>query len=71
MLELLENLWEIIYSCGRFIVSLITSLIQTLAFLPNIISSLNEAIRYLPPVLVLFATLSMTLLILNYIIGRN
>lgn len=71
MLELLENLWEIIYSSGRFIVSLITSLIQTLAFLPNIISSLNEAIRYLPPVLVLFATLSMTLLILNYIIGRN
>lgn len=48
MIELLENLWEIIYSSGRFIVSLITSLIQTLAFLPNIISSLNEAIRFLP-----------------------
>lgn len=71
MLEILQSIWDFIQSIINLVVMLITSLLQALLFLPNMISSLTESVGYLPPVLALFATLFITFMIINYVIGRQ
>lgn len=67
-LKSILNFFEAIFD---FVTMLIESLINALLFIPELLSSFTGAISYLPPILGVFATLSITFLIVNYIAGRN
>lgn len=71
MLSFFSQLWDTITGVLALVVQLIRSLLQALVFIPQFVSSLTESIGYLPGVLALFATLSVTLLVVNYIVGRQ
>lgn len=71
MLSFFSQLWDTITGVLALVVQLVKSLIQALVFLPQFISSLTESVGYLPSVLALFASLTITLVVVNYIIGRK
>ena len=71
MLEVLNSIWEFIQSIINLVIMLIKSLYEALLFLPSMITSLTESVGYLPPVLALFATLFITFMIINYVLGRQ
>lgn len=71
MIAALNWIIDFVQSIVQFIVQLFTSLIQAITMLPGMITSLTGAVGYLPPILALFATLYITFLIVNYIIGRQ
>ena len=71
MLSFFSQFWDIITGVLALVVQLVKSLIQALVFLPQFISSLTESVGYLPSVLALFASLTITLVVVNYIIGRK
>lgn len=70
MLSFFSQLWDTITGLLALVVQLVRSLFQALVFIPQFVSSLTEAVGYLPGILTVFATLSITLVVVNYIIGR-
>lgn len=71
MLSFFEQIWDVIQSALSLVVQLVKGLFQAFMFIPQIIASLTESIGYLPGVLAIFATLGVTFMIINYIIGRQ
>lgn len=71
MLSFFSQLWDTITGVLALVVQLVKSLIQALVFLPQFISSLTESVGYLPGILTVFASLGITLMVINYIVGRN
>lgn len=71
MREFFSQFWEMLTGIAALFAQLIHSLIQALSFAPYFGSSLIESVGYLPGILTVFATLSITLMIVNYIVGRN
>lgn len=70
MLNFFLQFWDAIVGVFALVAQLLKSLIQGFMFLPYFISSLSESIGYLPGILAVFASLGVTLLIINYIVGR-
>lgn len=67
----LKKLYNIIVSLGEFIVSLVSSLLQAIAWLPRLISSIFQSIGFMPPLLGIFCTLAVTFLVVNYLADRK
>lgn len=70
MLSFFSQLWDTITGVLALVVQLVRSLFQALVFIPQFVSSLTESVGYLPGILTVFATLSITLVVVNYVIGR-
>lgn len=71
MLGKLKSIGNFIEALWDFVLMLIESLINALLFIPELLSSFTGAVSYLPPILGVFATLSITFLVVNYIAGRK
>lgn len=71
MISLLENIWEFFKSIIAFVVHMIDFMIDQVTFIPEAILTLFEAVAYLPGVLIGFASLYITFLIFNYLLGRK
>lgn len=71
MIGKLKSILNFFSAIWDFLGMLIQSLINALAFIPDLLSSFTGAIAYLPPILGVFATLSVSFLIVNYIAGRK
>lgn len=71
MLSFFSQLWDTITGVLALVVQLIRSLFQALMFIPQFVSSLTEAVGYLPGILTIFASLTVTLVVVNYIVGRK
>lgn len=64
ILNFFEALWD-------FVTMLIESIINALLFIPELLNTFTSSIAYLPALLGVFATLSVTFLVVNYIAGRK
>lgn len=71
MLDALNFIVDLFKSLGNLIKMFVSGLATCYAMLPSFITSFFESIGYLPAVLAYFATLAVTLMVLNYIIGRK
>lgn len=71
MLSFFDQLWSIVVSVLSLVGQLVKGLFQALMFIPSALGSLTEAIGYLPGVLAIFASLGITFMIINYIVGRQ
>lgn len=67
----LKKLYNIIVSLGEFIVSLVSSLLQAIAWLPRLISSIFQSIGFMPPLIGIFCTLAVTFMVVNYLADRK
>ena len=75
MLDTIKNffLWiyNLIVDIIGFITSLVTGLINVLKSIPQILTFTTSAIGFLPSVLSVFATLTITISIIYLIVGRH
>lgn len=67
----LKKLYNVIVSLGEFVVSLVSSLMQAIAWLPKLITSIFESIAFMPPLIGIFCTLAVTFLVVNYLADRK
>lgn len=67
----LEAFFDIFRSLVAFIVSLVQSVFDMIKLLPTVVSLFVSSIGFLPSMLSLFATLSITVSIIYLIVGRN
>lgn len=67
----LKKIYNIIVSLGEFIVSLVSSLLQAIAWLPRLLSSIFQSIGFMPPLIGIFCTLAVTFLVVNYLADRK
>ena len=67
----LKKLYNIIVSLCEFIVSLVSSLLQAIAWLPRLISSIFQSIGFMPPLIGIFCTLAVTFMVVNYLADRK
>ena len=58
-------------SIWNFITSLFSGLVSMLQMIPQVVSMVTGTIGYLPSVLAVFATLTITVSVLYLILGRN
>lgn len=65
------SLWDIISSVIEFFKSLVTGLITLFKLIPQILSTTTSAIGYLPSIIVVFATLTITISVIFIIVGRD
>jgi len=75
MLEWLQNFFvsfgSVIESLISFVVSLVQSLFDLVKMLPTMITITTSSIGYLPDMVMLFATLSISVSVIYLIAGRN
>ncbi len=75
MFETLKNffqwLYEFIGDLFGFVYSLIKGLLNVLYSIPQILSFTASSIGFLPSVLTVFATLTITVSVIYLIVGRN
>ena len=71
IIEFLQGIMDFIESIIDFALMLIENLFVAIAFIPEMVSSMTSAVAYLPGVLGIFAALFITLMVVNYIIGRG
>ena len=75
MLQTLANFfqwfWDILTSIYNLVGSLVKGLLNLIKALPSIISTATNAIGYLPSVLIVFATLTITISVVYLIVGRD
>lgn len=75
MLDTIKNffLWiyNLIVDIIGFITSLVTGLINVLKSIPQILTFITSSIGFLPSVLSVFATLTITISIIYLIVGRQ
>lgn len=67
----IKNIGMVFASIGQFVVSLVTGTINLLQMIPQGISILTQSIGFLPQVFVMFATVSITVLVIYMIVGRS
>ena len=67
----LESLWDIILSLVGFVEQIAKGLFDLLKYLPEVVSMVSSSIGWLPSVLTVFATLSITVSVIMLIAGRN
>lgn len=67
----LESLWDIILSLVGFVEQIAKGLFDLLKYLPEVVSMVTSSIGWLPSVLTVFATLSITVSVIMLIAGRN
>ena len=67
----IKNIGLVFVSIGQFVVSLVTGTINLLQMIPQGISILTQSIGFLPQVFVMFATVSITVLVIYMIVGRS
>lgn len=60
-----------ISSLGNFIISMFTGLYDIIRIIPAIISTLTLSIGYMPDFLVVFATLTLIVMVIFVIAGRG
>lgn len=75
MFDTIKNffLWiyNLIVDIVGFITSLVTGLINVLKSIPQILTFTSSSIGFLPSVLSVFATLTITISVIYLIVGRN
>lgn len=67
----LQSLLEGIQTIFEFVISLVTGLIEVVKFLPRVFSTLFSSIGQMPSFLTAFAVLTVTILILYIVVGRD
>lgn len=67
----LESLWDIILSLVGFVEQIAKGLTDLLKYLPEVVSMVTSSVGWLPSVLTVFATLSITVSVIMLIAGRN
>lgn len=71
MLGKLKSLVNFAFSLWDLITMLIESIVNALLFIPELLNTFFTSIAFLPALLGVFATLSVTFLVVNYIAGRK
>lgn len=69
--EALQSLLDGLQTIFDFVVSLVTGLIEVVKFLPRVFSTLFSSIGQMPSFLTAFAVLTVTILILYIVVGRD
>lgn len=69
--EALQSLLDGLQTIFDFVVSLVTGLIDVVKFLPRVFSTLFSSIGQMPSFLTAFAVLTVTILILYIVVGRD
>lgn len=71
MLSFLEYIVNIIKTLIDGLINTIKSLILAIEFIPQMITDLGQATTFMPAILMPFAALGITFMVLNYVIGRK
>lgn len=71
MINLLKSIVETITSVISYFISTIESLINILGRLPTFISYITNIINMLPDLFKVFLAVSISVLVIQYILGRN
>lgn len=71
IIEFLEGIMEFIETIIDLVTMLVTNLVLALMYIPEMVTSMTSAVAYLPGVLGVFASLFITLMVVNYILGRG
>lgn len=67
----IKKLYNFLVDVVSAIISLIETLLKAIAWIPSLISQLFQSIAFLPSFLLVFASLAIILLVVNYIAGRK
>lgn len=70
MVDALKSVLEFFGTILDFVEYLVTGLVQLIAMIPSAFAMLTYSIGYLPPVLLAFAAVAITLSIVFLILGR-
>lgn len=71
MLNLLQSFIDILTTLVNFVINTITSFLILLTNLPSYTSFIINSINVLPNILIPFATISISLYVILFILGRN
>lgn len=71
MIKALTALIDMVGAVIDFAVKIVTGTIQLLQLIPDILNTFNDALSFLPPLLVAFATVTVTVSSIFIILGRN
>lgn len=71
MASFFSSLWDIISSVIEFFKSFIEGLFTFLKLLPGLVAQATSAIGYLPSLVIVFATLTITISVIMIIVGRE
>lgn len=71
MLNLLAQIVNTIIAIASFIVHSLESFINLIVHLPSYVTFLTQSIAFLPALLIPFATASISIYIVLFIVGRN
>lgn len=71
VLDLLQSLVDTIVNMANFVVNTFQGLFEMIALLPSLVETLTAGIGLMPSFLAVFATLSVTILVVYFAIDRN
>lgn len=71
MFEFFDWIVEVVFSLVQFLWTTVKGLIQLISLLPTSVNMLTSSLNLLPPVLVAFATATITICVIFIIVGRE
>lgn len=69
--DFLGSIWNAIQSIFEFVIQTVKGLVSVFLMLPKFISYVTSAIGFLPSLLAVFATATVAIAIIYFVIGRN
>lgn len=69
--DILEGIWNLIKGAWEFIQNLVEGLIKAIQLVGEAVSSLKDTLEYIPTPIKIYATITITILVILFITNRT